>query len=154
MEPPGSPRCASAPNGDAAGQVHTVAGASNGAYFSANAPWDGVSVVAVSYKGVVELDSNGELLASTPAKNAFAAVGTDEGVLVLQSEQSASLPNLVTIRVLERTTAAVLRDLGNLDLGGYYAITGTAVATAGGVYFATSSYATRDTVVWVRVGCE
>lgn len=121
--------------------------------------FDGAHVVTVGPRHVYELAPDGSLASATISLLApLAAVGTDEGVVVLQRE--ATEGEGAPVVLLERETGAVLRELARVDTGTLYASDGTVVVAPGhegapaSIHLAAASYTRRSQIVGARIDCR
>jgi hypothetical protein len=128
--------------------IRTIEGSFPGAR---SAAWDGVSVVVTGAAEVLELGINGEIVSRTASvEPPLAAVGTTDGMLVLTAGPGDT--SGARLLLLERDTGAELQSFGDIGTN-MYGVTGSAAPMEDAVWFATSSYDDRDTVVSARVEC-
>lgn len=121
--------------------------------------FDGRHVVTVGPRQVYELSADGAVAAATLSLIApVAAIGTDEGVVVMQLE--ATEGEGAPVVLLERETGAFVRELARIDTGTLYASDGigfvvpSAGTTPTSMYFAAASYGRRGQLGGARIDCR
>jgi hypothetical protein len=128
--------------------IRTIEGSFPGAR---SAAWDGMSVVVTGASEVLELGINGEIVSRTASvEPPLAAIGTADGMLVLTAGPGDT--SGARLLLLERDTGAELQSFGDIGTS-MYGVTGSAAPMEDAVWFASSSYDDRDTVVSARVDC-
>jgi hypothetical protein len=125
------------------------------ALWRTRAVWDGAAITMVGLGVVIELDEMGNLLGETPAPDAVAAVGTDEGLLCLEGRADTPPGGRDGARVVlrERTSGATVRDLGAIDVS-WYLTEGAMGLADGRVDVLATSFAIRNEVRGVSIACE